>query len=140
MRDPRVSGHFHKSLELTVLILASARLVWLIATPRTHLDPSLSSWEKFCAYSAQYTLHISLFAFPTSGLVLSTFGGKLSHFFFWDASLIWEHSAEATMVPAILHKVELPFLFYLVFLAHIAGPLKHQFMDKHNGAFRRMVT
>ncbi|MEL7029474.1 MAG: cytochrome b [Pseudomonadota bacterium] len=130
----------HKSLGLTVLILAAGRLVWLILSPAIKLDASLSGWEKFLAHGAHYTLYFFLFAFPISGFVLSTYGGKLSHFFFWDTPLLWEHSFEGTKFPGLLHKVILPYLFYLVFLAHILGALKHRFIDKHADAFRRMVT
>ncbi len=130
----------HKSLGFTVLILAIARLIWLIMNPVPKLDAGLARWEKFLAHSAHYTLYFFLFAFPIFGFVLSTYGGKLSHFFFWDTPLLWEHSVEGTKLPALLHKVILPYLFYLVFLAHILGALKHRFVDKHTDAFRRMVT
>lgn len=130
----------HKSLGLTVLLLAIGRLIWLIINPAPKLDPSLSGWEKLLAHGAHYTLYFFLFAFPISGFVLSTFGGKLSHFFFWDTPLLWRHSLEGTKLPALMHKVVLPYLFYLVFLGHILGALKHRFLDKHADAFRRMVT
>ncbi|MEO1567898.1 MAG: cytochrome b [Pseudomonadota bacterium] len=130
----------HKSLGLTVLILAVMRLVWLVANPAPKLDSSLSGWEKFLAHGAHYSLYFFLFAFPISGLLLGTYAGKLSHFYFWDLPLFLEPSTEAVRLPGLLHKVVLPYLFYLVFLGHVAGALKHQFIDKHAGAFRRMVT
>ncbi|MEM1402279.1 MAG: cytochrome b [Pseudomonadota bacterium] len=130
----------HKSLGFTVLILAIARLAWLIFSPRTHLDPELKGWERFSAHAAHYALYFFLFAFPVSGFVLSTYGGKLSHFFFWDTPLFWDYSLEKVKLPSLLHKLLLPVLFYLVFLAHVVGALKHQFVDKHRGAFRRMIT
>ncbi|MEM9739084.1 MAG: cytochrome b [Pseudomonadota bacterium] len=130
----------HKSLGLTVLILAVMRLVWLVTNPAPKLDSSLSGWEKFLAHGAHYALYFFLFAFPISGLLLGTYAGKLSHFYFWDLPLFFEPSTEAVQLPGFLHKVALPYLFYLVILGHIAGALKHQFIDKHTDAFRRMVT
>lgn len=130
----------HKSLGFTVLILAFARLVWLIMNPAPKLDSSLSGWEKFLAHGAHYTLYFFLFAFPISGYVLSTYAGKLSHFYFWDTPLLWRYDINALTLPSLVHKVILPYLFYLVILGHIAGALKHQFIDKHNDAFRRMVS
>lgn len=130
----------HKSLGFTVLILAVGRVAWLIANPAPKLDSSLSWWEKFLAHGAHYTLYFFLFAFPISGFWLGTFAGKLSHFYFWDLPLIVEPSTDAVRLPGFLHKVALPYLFYLVFLGHIVGALKHQFIDKHKDAFRRMVT
>ena len=130
----------HKSLGFTVLILAVARVAWLIANPAPKLDTSLSWWEKILAHGAHYALYFFLFAFPISGFWLGTFAGKLSHFYFWDLPLIVGPSTDAVKLPGFLHKVALPYLFYLVFLGHIAGALKHQFLDKHKDAFRRMVT
>lgn len=130
----------HKSLGLTVLILAVMRLIWLVMNPAPKLDSSLSWWEKFLAHGAHYTLYFFLFAFPISGLLLGTFAGKLSHFYFWDLPLFAEPSTEAVRLPGLMHKVVLPYLFYLVILGHIAGALKHQFIDKHTDAFRRMCT
>ncbi|MEM8935036.1 MAG: cytochrome b [Pseudomonadota bacterium] len=130
----------HKTLGFTVLILAIARVAWLIMNPAPKLDPSLSAWEKFLAHGAHYTLYFFLFAFPISGYMLSTFAGKLSHFFFWDTPLLWRHDMEGLRLPSLIHKVVLPYLFYLVFIGHIVGALKHRFWDKHQDAFRRMVT
>ena len=130
----------HKSLGLTVLILAVMRVAWLITNPAPKLDSSLSWWEKFLAHGAHYSLYFFLFAFPISGFWLGTFAGKFSHFYFWDLPLIVAPDVDAVKLPGFLHKVALPYLFYLVFLGHIAGALKHQFIDKHKDAFRRMVT
>ncbi|MEL7548031.1 MAG: cytochrome b [Pseudomonadota bacterium] len=130
----------HKSLGLTVLILAGFRVAWLIANPAPKLDSSLSWWEKFLAHGAHYALYFFLFAFPISGILLGTYAGKFSHFYFWDLPLFLEPSTTAVRLPGFLHKVALPYLFYLVILGHIAGALKHQFIDKHRDAFRRMVT
>ncbi|MCG8441388.1 MAG: cytochrome b [Caulobacterales bacterium] len=130
----------HKSIGFTVMILAVARLIWLIMSPAPKLDAGLSGWEKFLAHSAHYTLYFFLFAFPISGFLLSTYGGKLSHFYFWDTPLFWGPSVEGVRLPSLMHKLVLPYLFYLVLLGHILGALKHQFIDKHAHSFRRMVT
>lgn len=130
----------HKSLGFTVLILAVARLIWLIMNPAPKLASDLAGWEKFSAHTAHYSLYFFLFAFPISGYVLSTYAGKLSHFYFWDTPLLWRYDVDALLLPSLLHKVILPYIFYLVFIAHIVGALKHQIIDKHADAFRRMVT
>ncbi|WOF74849.1 cytochrome b/b6 domain-containing protein [Parvibaculaceae bacterium PLY_AMNH_Bact1] len=85
-------------------------------------------------------LYILMIGFPITGFAMSTFGGKYSHFFFWDTPLFWVPDADLIVPRALLHKLALPILFYVVFAAHIAGALKHQFVDKHDDAFRRMVT
>jgi cytochrome b561 len=130
----------HKSLGLTVLLLVLVRLVWHRISPVPPLDSNLKTWERRSAHTAHVLLYVLMIGFPITGFVLSTFGGKYSHFFFWDTPLLWAPDADLIIPWAILHKLALPVLFYAVFAAHIAGALKHHFVDKHEGAFKRMVT
>ncbi len=130
----------HKSLGLTVLLLVFIRLVWHRVSPTPPLDTSLKTWERRSAHTAHVLLYVLMIGFPISGFVMSTFGGKYSHFFFWDTPLFWAPNADLIIPWGVLHKLALPVLFYAVFAAHIAGALKHQFVDKHGDAFKRMVT
>ncbi|MEO0463373.1 MAG: cytochrome b [Pseudomonadota bacterium] len=130
----------HKSLGFTVMILAIARLIWIVKSPAPKLSAGLKRWEKFSAHGAHYALYFFLFAFPITGFMLSTYGGKLSHFYFWDTPLLWAPDEDAIKPWALAHKLLLPYLFYLIFLAHIAGALKHQFIDKEKDSFRRMAS
>ena len=130
----------HKSLGFTVMILAIGRIAWLIISPPPKLDSRLNGWEKFLAHGAHYMLYLFLFAFPISGFLLSTWAGKLSHFYFWDTPLLWAPDENMLKLPAMIHKLVLPYLFYLAFLGHVIGALKHQFIDKHTDTFKRMVT
>jgi len=47
-----------------------------------------------------------------------------------DAYIIW----------GLFHKYILQYVIYLVLGAHILGALKHQFIDKHDSAFKRIVS
>lgn len=130
----------HKSLGLMVLLLVFVRLIWHWRSPTPALDASLKPWERRSAHSAHVLLYILMIGFPITGFVMSTYGGKYSHFFFWDTPLFWVPDADLIVPWAVLHKLALPVLFYVTFAAHIAGSLKHQFVDKHDDAFKRMVT
>lgn len=130
----------HKSIGVTVLLLAIGRVIWLIKYPAPKLDDGLSKWEKLAAHSAHKALYLFLFAFPISGYVMSTYAGKLSYFYIFDLPLLWEADFDAGDLPNMIHKIILPYLFYLVILAHICGSLKHRFIDKKQDALKRMVT
>ncbi|AWZ01629.1 hypothetical protein RHODOSMS8_02099 [Rhodobiaceae bacterium] len=130
----------HKSLGLTVLLLVILRLFWHRVSPTPGLDSGLKPWERRSAHTAHVLLYILMIGFPITGFVMSTFGGKYSHFFFWDTPLFWAPDADLIVPWAVLHKLALPIIFYVVFAAHIAGALKHRFVDKHDDAFKRMVT
>jgi cytochrome b561 len=130
----------HKSLGFTVLLLVLVRLVWHRKSPVPALDGSLKTWERRSAHTAHVLLYALMIGFPITGFVMSTFAGKASQLFFWDLPLFWAADDELIVVWGLLHKIVLPILFYVVFAAHIAGALKHQFIDKHDDAFKRMVT
>lgn len=130
----------HKSLGFSVLLLLLVRLWWHWRSPTPALDGSLKKWEKRSAHTAHVLLYILMIGFPITGFVMSTFAGKVSQFFFWGLPLLWAADEELIVLWGLLHKIILPFVFYIVFAAHIAGALKHQFVDKHDDAFKRMVT
>ena len=130
----------HKSVGLTVFLLAGARVVWLMLSPAPPLSPHLRGWERLAAKVAHFGMYFFLFAFPISGFVLGTSLGKLSHFYFWDLPLFWGTDEPSLAAARWMHKIILPFAFYLVFLGHILGALKHQYVDNDKNSFRRMVT
>ena len=130
----------HKSIGLTVFLLAAGRLLWLALSPSPSLSSKLNGWERLAARTAHYAFYFFLFAFPVSGFVLGTSLGKLSHFYLWDFPLFWGPDEESLAAARVMHKLVLPFTFYLVFIGHVLGAAKHQYLDGHEDSFRRMVT
>ncbi len=130
----------HKSVGLTVFLLAAGRVIWLMLSPPPKLASQLKGWERFAAKTAHYAFYFFLFAFPISGYVLGTSLGKLSHFYFWDLPLLWGPDEASLSAARWMHKIILPFTFYLVLLGHILGAVKHQYIDGDDDSFRRMVT
>ena len=130
----------HKTLGFTVLGLVLVRIVWNVMSPRPKLDPSLRKWESRLAHGVHVFFYALLIAFPVTGFVMSTYGGKLSHFFIWDTPLPWAKDLTAIIPWALAHKVILPYLAFVAIAAHVLGALKHRFIDGHSQAFRRMVS
>ncbi len=130
----------HKTLGFSVLLLVFLRVIWHRVSPVPALDKGLKKWEKRSSHTAHVLLYVLMIGFPITGFVMSTFGGKPSQFFFWDLPLFWAADEDLIVPWGLLHKIVLPLLFYIVFAAHIAGALKHQFIDKHDTAFKRIVT
>ena len=130
----------HKALGFTLLLLVFARLAWHRASPRPALSVSLKPWESKLAHGAHISLYVMLFAFPISGYVMSTAAGKWSHFFFFDVPLLFEPSMAIARPSGLLHKVLLPYFFYLILFGHIVGALKHRYIDGDTASARRMVS
>jgi len=129
----------HKTIGFTLLGLVILRLIWHRFSPKPGQDNHLKSWEKKSAHAAHILLYVLMIGFPISGYVLSTYAGKLSHFFIWDTPMLFDANREMLMPFLLTHKVVLPVVFYVVFFAHVAGVIKHRYIDRSVRTLRRMV-
>ena len=59
--------------------------------------------------------------------------------FFWELPPLWEQS-NVYQIWGGFHKYLLPYIVYIILGAHVLGALKHQFIDKHDSAFKRIVS
>ena len=129
----------HKTIGVTVFLLVIVRLIWNRLSRRPSLDNSLTSREEKLAHRAHNTLYFMMLAIPITGFMMTSYHGYETYFFFWEMQPLWEQS-EIYQVWGGFHKYLLPYLLYIVLGAHILGALKHQFIDKHANAFKRMVS
>ena len=129
----------HKTIGVTVFLLVIARLIWNRLSRRPSLDSALTSREEKLAHRAHNTLYFMMLAIPVTGFMMTSYHGYETYFFFWEMQPLWEQS-EIYQVWGGFHKYLLPYLLYIVLGAHILGALKHQFIDKHANAFKRMVS
>lgn len=130
----------HKTIGSLALFLLIVRVLWHLNSAVPSLDGGLKRWERTSAVVSHFMLYFLMFALPVSGFIMSTSAGKLSHFFMWDYPLLWEKNIELTKLFALLHKLILPYLCYVVIGAHILGAVKHHFIDKRYQSIHRMVS
>ncbi len=138
----------HKSIGITVVGLVVLRILWKIGHPAPRPLPSLKPWERKLSVSVHHLLYIMMALVPLAGwLHDSAWKGAPTHpltlygvipwfrfpFFngLTDASKDWWHEALFAV-----HKYSSWVLIALLAL-HIAGALKHQFLDGE-AQFRRM--
>jgi cytochrome b561 len=129
----------HKSIGVTIFLLVLVRLVWNKLSRRPSLDNALTTREEKLAHRAHNTLYFMMLAIPITGFMMTSYHGYETYFFFWEIQPLWEES-DIYQVWGGFHKYLLPYLLYIVLGAHILGALKHQFIDKHPNAFKRMVS
>jgi len=129
----------HKSVGLTILALMLMRLLWIIHSGRPPLPASTPVWEIILARSVQYALYFFVILMPLTGWTMSVAAGKIPVFFglfkvpFLDLrpdealakSLAEAHEAIALIIIGLL-------------ILHVAGALKHHFIDKDN-VLKRML-
>jgi cytochrome b561 len=128
----------HKSIGMTVFMLALVRLVWRWANPVPSLEGVTRRWERVAAGFSHVALYVLIFTMPISGLLMSSarnFSVSWFGLFQWpdfvqpDEALfeklqwVHKHAFQALGVIAVLH---------------ILGALKHHFIDR-NDVLKRML-
>ena len=65
----------HKSVGITILMLAVVRLLWRFANPTPPLPATLKPYERFLAHFTHTALYFLIFAMPISGWVMTSARG-----------------------------------------------------------------
>lgn len=131
----------HKSVGLTVLGLAVLRLLWRLGHPPPPMPAQFSPAERKGAHWAHWTLYALMFALPISGYLHdSAFKLAAQHplklFWLVPVPRIWAISHMEPAAKEHFHSVLfaahvwLGYGLYALFLLHVAGALKHQFIDR----------
>lgn len=129
----------HKSVGITILLLAIARLLWRALNRPPPYSSSLPRWQAAASKLAHIALYAFLFALPISGWLMSSATAYSVSYFGWitlpdlvganddlAGRLVWVHDllAKALFVTAALH---------------ILAAVKHYFIDK-DSVMQRMTT
>jgi cytochrome b561 len=105
----------HVLLGVSILVLATVRLLWRRHTTLPPWAPGLSPAERTLAHWTERVLYVLLFAIPLTGLWL----------------VLVNDDAPALHVAAHI-------AFFVAFAAHISLVLKHQLLDRDH-LIRRMI-
>ena len=139
----------HKSIGITVLGLVLLRLLWRAAHRPPPLPANYPRWGKLSAHLAHAVLYLLILALPLSGwLHDSAFKDAALYPMTLFGLVPWPRIAAIAELDPVT-KENLHTIFYLfhqafayglyaLFAAHVAGALKHQFLDKEP-ELQRMV-
>jgi cytochrome b561 len=126
----------HRSIGVLLFMVVSVRLVWRIASPRPRPLPTHAAWERLLASLTHGALYALLFAVMVTGYLMSTADGRAVSVFGW-----FQVPATITSIPGQedvagdLHYILAITLVSLVGL-HVAGALKHHFIDRDTTLWR----
>ena len=131
----------HKSFGLTILGLAIMRLLWRFVRQPPPMPAGYKPWEKKASHAMHWALYVMIFLVPLSGWAHdSAWKEAATH----PIKLFWlipfprigfiESMAPASKesfhtLTASVHQ-SLAYLIGAMVLVHLAGALKHQFIDK----------
>jgi cytochrome b561 len=120
--------NLHKSIGITLLALIAFRLYWRLTHQPPALLSSLKAWEKKLAETAHLLLYVLMIAMPVSGLLMALYS-KYGVKWFGLAFLPGLDNKAVREVFLVVHEW-VGLAFALLILLHIAGALKHKFINK----------
>ena len=128
--------NWHKWAGITILALSALRLLWRLAH-RPPADLPMARWQSRAAHAVHTALYLLFFAVPLAGWAYSSAAGFPIVVYgvlpLPDFVPVNKELAEAMKS---LHQV-LAFGLAALVLGHVAGALKHQFIDR-DGLLSRM--
>jgi cytochrome b561 len=129
---------WHKSFGMTVLMLAVVRLVWRWMNPTPDLTAETKPWERLLAKISHVLLYALIFAMPITGWMMSSARNfPVSWFKVFQFPDLVAPSEELFRRMNDLHH-QLFAVLVVVAGLHVAGALKHHFIDR-NDVLKRML-
>lgn len=133
----------HKQFGLLALALALVQLVIRTRSRLPELPKALASWEKSLSKFTHRALYALLIAVPLMGYSMSssfTQSDGIPFFFFGQVPELLPKNDRWFEVFQLLHRV-LAYALLALLVLHVAGALKHRFLDKRADAdvLRRML-
>jgi cytochrome b561 len=127
--------NLHKSIGVTLLALIALRLVWRITHRPPAMLTSYKAWERKLATGTHHVLYLLMFAVPLSGLIMAI-NSKYGLMWFGIDFIAGLDNKDIRELFKEVHEI-IGFVFLVVIALHIAGALKHKFIDK-DGTMKRM--
>ena len=129
---------WHKSFGITILGLALIRIIWRLMNPTPELASVTKPWERALARASHFLLYALLFAIPLTGWMMSSARNfPVSWFKLVQLPDLVAPSPQMYELMHSLH-VGLNIALPVIALLHIAGALKHHFIDR-NDVLKRML-
>lgn len=138
-RDTRMElTNLHKSIGVTILMLAVLRLLWILFNHRPAFSPGVTSLQRKLALTVEVLLYVLLFALPISGWLMTDYGGRVVSWFgvFNLPQLVGENHDMHEMLE---HRHEQLFwLLTLLAVGHAGMAIYHQ-VFQHDSTLARML-
>lgn len=134
----------HKSFGITVLLLSVARVAWRLMNPPPP-EPPMPAWQAWTSRGVHLLLYILIIAMPLTGWIMASASSDAATKFFGlvDIRLPGIPALDAETREGLEDGFEsvhsaLAWVIIGLLVLHVAGALKHQFVDK-DGLLARMA-
>lgn len=126
----------HKSIGVTVLVLAILRVFWRSRNPMPDMLGNPPAWRHLLARSVQFTLIGLIVLMPITGWIMSSAGGHPVSFFglFTLPDLV----GKSKPLGGAFHEIHeiLAFIIIALLVVHVLAALKHAFLDRDSTLLR----
>lgn len=137
--NARTWAMLHKADGIMILLLTLARIGWRVKHPAIPLPAETPRWQAVIARTTHVLFYVVLLAMPLSGWIASSAMGRdivMYGLFNWP--LLPVDGGRAVAGPLMdIHRALAKSLYILIVL-HLAGALKHYFVDRNN-VLQRML-
>lgn len=120
--------NLHKSIGVTLLALIAIRVLWRVTHRAPAMLTSYKAWEKKLATGTHHLLYLLMVAMPLSGLIMAVNSKYGVKWFGVDFIGGLDNSVMRDLFKEVHETVGA--LLLIVVILHIAGALKHKFIDK----------
>ncbi|PTT91036.1 cytochrome b [Pelomonas sp. HMWF004] len=128
--------NWHKWAGVTILALSALRLLWRL-THRPPADVPMPAWQARVAHATHLLFYVAFFAVPLSGWAMSSAKGfPVVWFGVLPLPDFVPKNHDLGELLTTVHAV-LAYSLAALVLAHVAGALKHHFIDR-DGLLSRM--
>jgi cytochrome b561 len=128
----------HKSVGMTILMLAVLRLAWRLGHPVPALPPKMRPIERWTARATHVAFYVLLFAMPLTGWMMSS---AKNYSVSWFGLFTWPNligkNERAFDVLRSTHDT-LSNVLFAVAVLHILAALKHHFWDRDDVLMRML--
>jgi cytochrome b561 len=128
----------HKSVGMTVLMLAILRLAWRLAHRPPALPANMTRFERVAARATHIAFYVLLFAMPLTGWMMSSakaYSVSWFGFFTWP-DLIGKNEAAFNLLRTTHDTMSA--LLFAVAILHILAALKHHFWNRDTVLLRML--
>ena len=126
--------NLHKSVGLTILALMTVRLIWRLRHPAPAL-PAMPRWQARLAHVVHALLYVVLFVHPLAGYLGSVYSGYPVRLYGMTLPAWGRNDPALKELFSSSHLVTSWVIAGAVAL-HVAGALKHAFVDRDGLLFR----
>lgn len=129
----------HKANGISILLLTLFRLGWRVKHPAIPLPEGTPRWQRLAARTTHVLFYVVLLVMPLTGWLASSAAGRAIEWyglFNWPLLPVGGGRQTAGLMMEI-HEAVVKSLYILIAL-HVAGALKHYFVDKDN-VLQRML-